>query len=74
MDIDLNSQQSAQLQLIALYAGKTPGQVLTEAAWFLLKHDVDSWEWMERNAALRSGQAFLGAEEMDARLAQLLRR
>ena len=74
MDIQLNSDQRTQLELIAIHAGKTPGQMLTEAALFLLKHDVDSWEWMERNAALRSGQAFLGAEEMDARLAQLLRR
>ena len=74
MDINLNSEQSTQLELIAIHAGKTPGQVLTEAALFLLKHDIDSWEWMERNAALHSGEPFLGDRELDVRLAELLRR
>jgi hypothetical protein len=74
MDINLDSKQRTQLELIALHAGKTPGEVLTEAALFLLKHDVDAWEWMERNAALHSSEPFLGGDEMDARLAELLRR
>jgi hypothetical protein len=74
MDINLDAKQKTQLELIALYAGKTTGQVVAEAALFLLKHDVDSWEWMERHAALHSGEPFLGRDEMDARLAELLRR
>jgi hypothetical protein len=74
MDIQLNSEQRTQLELIAIHAGKTTGQALTEAALFLLKHDIDSWDWMERNAALHSGGPFLGEREMDARLAEMLRR
>ena len=71
MELNLNSDQRAQLELIALHEGKTPGQALTEAALFLLIHDVDSWEWMDRNALLHSGQAFLTEEAMEARLAEI---
>lgn len=74
MDIQLNSEQRTQLELIAIHAGKSTGQVLAEAALFLLKHDVDAWEWMERNAALHSSEPFLGEREMDVRLAEMLRR
>jgi hypothetical protein len=74
MDINLNSEQCTQLELIAIHAGKSRTQVLMEAALFLLKHDVDSWDWMERNAALHSGEPFLREAELDARLAGMLRR
>ena len=74
MDMNLSSDQRTQLELIALHEGKSTSQVLMEAALFLLKHDVDSWEWMERNAALHSGEPFLREAELDARLAGMLRR
>jgi hypothetical protein len=74
MELNLDSKQSTQLELIALYAGKTQVEMLTEAALFLLEHDIDSWEWMRRNASVRGGQKFLGSDELDARLAEMLRR
>ena len=74
MQLDLTSNQSTQLELIALHAGKTRVQILMEAALFLLEHDIDSWEEMQRLTTLHSGQPFLGEDEMDARLAELLRR
>jgi hypothetical protein len=74
MQLDLTSDQSTQLELIALHAGKTRVQIVMEAALFLLEHDIDSWERMRRLTALYSGGPFLGEVEMDARLAELLRR
>jgi hypothetical protein len=74
MELNLTSEQSTQLELIAMYAGKTRVEVLTEAALFLLEHDIDSWEWMRQNASLRRGQPFLAKEELDARFAEMLRR
>jgi len=74
MELNLNSEQSTQLELIALYAGKTQVEMLTEAALFLLDHDIDSWQWMRQNAVVRRGQTFLAEDEMDARFAEMLRR
>ncbi len=74
MELNLSPEQRSQLELIALHEGKSVSRVVMEAALFLLEHDVDSWEWMERNAALHSGEPFLGEREMDARLAKIVRR
>jgi len=74
MDLDLTAEQRSQLELISLHAGKTPVQVLTEAALFLLEHDVDSWEWMRQRSPQASCQTFLNDEDLEARFAQVLRR
>ena len=74
MNITLTSEQSSQLELISLHAGKTPGQALTEAAVFLLEHDVDSWQWMQERSARASSQKFLKDEQLEARFARMLRR
>jgi hypothetical protein len=74
LNANLNAEQRTQLELIALYAGKTPAQVVIEAARFLLEHDIDSPEWMERNSVVRSGEPFLDEHEMNVRLAEMLRR
>jgi hypothetical protein len=74
VDLNLTSDERAQLELIALHAAKTPAQALLEAAKFLLEHDTDSWEWMRRNQRGPSHQTFLRDDELDARFARMLRR
>jgi hypothetical protein len=74
MDLDLTAEQRSQLELISLHAGKTPVQVLTEAALFLLEHDIDSWEWMRQRSPQTCCQTFLNDEDLEARFAEILRR
>ena len=41
MNVDLNYEQRARLELIAVYSGKSPAQVLIDAAQFLLNCEAD---------------------------------
>jgi hypothetical protein len=45
MDLNLDGEQKAQLELIALHVGKPPAQVLMDAAVFLLSRDARSAAW-----------------------------
>lgn len=39
MNIDLDYEQRARLELISIHAGKTPGEVLMDAAQSLFDHE-----------------------------------
>ncbi len=70
MNVDLTPEQRAQLELIALYAGKSPGEVLLEAA----EHLID-----RASGVVPLPQEFGGAppilsrEQLEQRFAQMLR-
>jgi hypothetical protein len=64
MNVELNKEQSERLELIAIHAGKSVAQMLVEAAQLLLDRDAGQ--------SARS-QKFLPEDEMEARLADLLR-
>jgi hypothetical protein len=64
MNVELNKEQTARLELIAIHAGKPVSEMLAEAAQLLLDRDAEQ--------PARS-QRFLPEDEMEARLADLLR-
>ena len=64
MNVELNKEQTARLELIAMHAGKPVSEMLAEAAQLLLDRDAEQ--------SARS-QKFLPEDEMEARLADLLR-
>ena len=68
MDLELNYEQRAHLELLAVHSGKPAPQLLIEAAEFLLTLDP---EYLGRPAACAS-QTFLSNAEMEARFARLL--
>jgi hypothetical protein len=70
MDIELNYEQRARLQLISMYAGKSPARILLEAAEFLLTLDPECFQ----QSASGEAQKFLSAAELEARIAKILRR
>jgi predicted DNA-binding protein len=69
MNVELNYEQRARLELIAMHAGKSPAQVLMEAAQSLLNREVGDYELADQQAP----QQFLREEELEARLARILR-
>ncbi len=70
MDLDLNGEQRSQLELISLYAGKPPAQVLVDAATFLVERDAGLLD----SVVPCGPQTFIADDELDARFAQMLRR
>jgi hypothetical protein len=64
MNVELNPEQTARLELISLHAGKRPAEMLLEAAQLILDSD------REQTA---TSQNFLPEEKMEERLARLLR-
>ncbi len=70
MNIELNYEQRARIELLSLYAGKTSGEMLLEAAMLLLDRDAGCCERCRQ----ADTQNFLGEEELEARFAQLLHR
>ncbi len=70
MNIELNYEQRARIELLSLYAGKTTGEMLLEAAMLLLDRDAGCCERCRQ----ADTQNFLGEEELEARFAQLLHR
>jgi hypothetical protein len=70
VNITLNYEQTARLELVALFAGKSTAQLLTEAAEQLLRRDAAD----SAQPAPAEPQKFLSEAEMAARFAQLLRR
>ena len=70
MELELTPEQRGQIELLALYAGKTPAEVLLEAAEYLV----------DRAAGVApTPQEFGGAppilsrEQLEQRFAQMLR-
>lgn len=70
MDIELNYEQRARLELIAMHTGKPAAQVLVDAAQFLFNCEIDYYP----PARATPSQQFMPEEELEARLARLLRR
>ena len=69
MDVELNYEQRAHLELISLHSGKPTAQLLIEAAEFLLTLDP---EYLGRSTP-NEPQTFLSDAEMETRFARLLR-
>jgi hypothetical protein len=70
VNVDLNYEQSARIELLSLVAGKPPSQMLLEAAMWLLDRDAGYCEHCRPTGP----QEFLGEEQVEARFAQLLHR
>jgi hypothetical protein len=68
VDIQLNYEQRARLELLSIHSGKSIAQMLVEAAQLLL--DADAADGQRRPG---EPQKFLSEAELDARFAQLLR-
>ena len=69
MEVDLTPEQRDCLELIAIQAGKSAGQLLLESAQFLL--DLEAGVIPQVHAT--RAQQFLSEEDMQARLVTLLR-
>lgn len=70
MNIELNYEQRARLELISMHAGKSSARILLEAAEFLLTVDPECF----RQSASGEAQKILSAAELEARFAKILRR
>ena len=69
MELRLNFDQRARLELIALYAGTSTEQLLMDAAQLVLDRDAADAPF----PAPAYTQRFLSEVELDARLGRLLR-
>ena len=69
MNVDLNHEQRARLELISVYSGKSPERVLMDAAQFLLNCEADYYP----PSRSTHPQQFLPEDELEARLARILR-
>jgi hypothetical protein len=74
MDVNLDREQRAQLELISMHVGRPPAQVLLDAALFLLSRDLQSLDLVASDASADGSQNFLSRHELDARFTQMLRR
>jgi hypothetical protein len=70
VNVELNFEQRARIELLSLVAGKPSSQLLLDAAMLLLDRDAGCCE----HCRPASAQNFLGEEELEARFAQLLHR
>jgi hypothetical protein len=70
MNVDLNYEQRARVELIATYSGKSPERVLIDAAQFLLNCEADYYP----PAPPAQTQQFLSEDQLEARFSRLLRR
>jgi hypothetical protein len=68
MKVDLNYKQRAQLELIAVYSGKTAAQVLVDTAQFLMNCEAN---YFPPTRPVPS-QQFLPEDELEARIARML--
>ena len=69
MDIKLTHDQRDRVELISIHTGKPPAQVLVDAAEFLMNCDANYFPpWQPAPT-----QQFLPEEELEARIASLLR-
>ena len=65
MNIELNYDQRARLELLAIHAGKSTGDLLLDAARMLLDDDEEDTR--------HQPQRFVSEQELEARFARLLR-
>jgi hypothetical protein len=70
VNIELNYEQRARVELIAIHTGRSAAQVLVDTAEFLLNCDADYFPPWQPGPT----QRFLPEEELEARLARILRR
>ena len=70
VNVDLDFDQLAELELISLHVGKPPAQLLMEAAQLVLTRDAHLSDLFQP----REPQRVLPEEDMELRLSQLLRR
>jgi hypothetical protein len=68
MQVDLNYKQRAQLELIAVYSGKSAAQVLVDTAQFLMNCEANYYPPTRPVPS----QQFLPEDEMEARIARIL--
>jgi hypothetical protein len=68
MQVDLSYKQRAQLELIAVYSGKTAAQVLVDTAQFLMNCEANYYPPTRPVPS----QQFLPEDEMEARIARIL--
>lgn len=69
MELELTPEQRGQIELIAMYSGKTPAQVLLEAAEQLIDRAAGITPTPQEFAA----PPILSREQMEQRFAQMLR-
>jgi hypothetical protein len=69
VNIELNSEQRARLELIALSAGKPAAEMLLEAAQLLLDRDGG----FPKEPRQVETQKFLSEDQMEARMDRILR-
>lgn len=69
MNLQLDFEQSARLELIALHAGKSTSQMLVEAAQYLLDRDAGC---LSQPHPMQT-QQFLSEEALEARFTRILR-
>ena len=68
MEIELTFEQRSRLELIAMHAGKPSGQMLVEAAEFLVNQDPAAFQPPPPQT-----QKFLPEAELEARFTRILR-
>jgi hypothetical protein len=68
MQVELDYKQRAQVELIAVYSGKTVAQVLVDTAEFLMNCEAN---YFPPTRPVPS-QQFLPEDELEARLARIL--
>jgi hypothetical protein len=69
MELDLNFEQRARVELIAIHCGKPPAQILVDAAQFLLNCDANYYPPSPRPRS----QQFLSEDALELRFSRLLR-
>jgi hypothetical protein len=69
MEVELTPEQRAQVELIALYAGKSPAEVLLEAAEQLIDRAAGVTPTPQEFGA----PPILSREQLEQRFAQMLR-
>jgi hypothetical protein len=71
VELELTSDQRAQIELIALFSGKTPAEVLLEAAEHLIdRHSTDGLTPLPQEF---EPPAMFTREQLEQRFAQMLR-
>ena len=74
MELQIRERQAAELALMASRTGRSPGELVEEAVDRLLAHE----SWFDAQVQVAIDQIargeFLSEEEMDARVARMLKR
>jgi hypothetical protein len=68
--VELNYEQSARIELLSMFAGKSSSQLLVDTALMLLDQDAGTCE----HCRLALTEDFIAEEKLEERLALLLHR